>query len=140
MIRARACAYQGVRSVNFSQKFCVRTKWMTPNLEPNLPHYFLHSKQRPNFQNTRFRAKFLILNLGQNLPYLRDLGSNVKKMLSYLKSALSNFFQKVSCKTKKIEIWDQKYIIRVFLGRILKTTIVIFQFTVSHTNTSIFKI
>ena len=88
MIRARACAYQGVRSVTFSQKFSVRTKWITPNLEPNLPHYFLHSKQRPNFQNARFRAKFLIFSFKK--LYLHRLGLFlIKDYISYEKKLAS---------------------------------------------------
>ena len=38
-----------------------KMKWESLNLEPNLPHY---SKQRSNFQNARFRAKFKILKFG----------------------------------------------------------------------------
>ena len=42
--------------------------------------------------------------------------------MSYLKSALSNLSKrKVLCTTKKLEIWDQKY-----LGSTLKKAIVIF--------------
>ena len=29
--RTSTCAYQGVRNVSFFEKFCVCTKWMTPN-------------------------------------------------------------------------------------------------------------
>ena len=40
-------------------------------------------------------------------------GSNLKKILSYLKSAFSNLLKcKVSCKTQKLEILDQKYLIK----------------------------
>ena len=34
-------------------------------------------------------------NLGQNLSYFSVLGSNIKKLLSYFKSAIPNVFQKV---------------------------------------------
>ena len=45
-----------------------------------------------------------------------------------MKSALSNLsICKVSCKTKKLKIWAQKYLIWVFLDRVLKKTIFIFE-------------
>ena len=66
--------------------------------------------------------------MGLNLFYLGDLGSNFKKLLLYLMSALICLSKyKVSCKTKKLEIWDQKNIILVFLGRFLKKTIAMFE-------------
>ena len=45
-----------------------------------------------------------------------------------MKSAISNLsICKVSCKTKKLKIWAQKYLIWVFLDRVLKETIFIFK-------------
>ena len=45
-----------------------------------------------------------------------------------MKSALSNLsICKVSCKTKNLKIWAQKYLIWVFLDRVLKETIFIFK-------------
>ena len=62
------------------------------------------------------------------LLYLGVLGSNLKKLLSYLKLALSNLLKcKVSWKTKKPNIWDWKYLIWAFLGRFLKKTVIIFE-------------
>ena len=33
----------------------------------------------------------------------------------------------VSCKTKKLEIWDQQYLIWIFLDKNVKKTIIIFE-------------
>ena len=55
------------------------------------------------------------LKFGSKLSYLGVLGSNFKILMSYLKSVLLNLSGcKALCKTKKPEIWDQKYPIWVF--------------------------
>ena len=50
------------------------------------------------------------LNLGPKMPYIWIfLGCNFKKLLSCLKSPLSNLPEyKVLCKNKSPEMWDQK--------------------------------
>ena len=82
-----------------------------------------HLKQPQIFQNARFRIKLEFLNLGPTLLS----GCNFKKLLSYLKSALSYLSKcKVSFKTKILEIFDQKYFIWV-LRQDFEETVVIFE-------------
>ena len=75
------------------------------NLRPKLPYLdiFRLTFEKNSchiFQNAIFCAK------------LKILGSSFKKLFPYWKLALSNLSKcKVSCKTKNLEIWDQKYLI-----------------------------
>ena len=50
---------------------------------------------------------------GTKLPYMNVLNCNFKKLLSYLKTTLSNA-KKVHRKTNRFGIWDQNYLISVF--------------------------
>ena len=72
--------------------------------------------------------------MGQKLPYLDVLGSNFQKLLSYLHSQIcqnANFHAKL----KKLKyVSAKKYLIWVFLGRVLKETTVIFEISSSIYN------
>ena len=75
-----------------------------------------------------FTEKQKCLNLGPKTPDLGILGWNLKTILSYLKSAPSNLSDcKILRKNKSAWIWDQKYLVCVFLGKNFKNTIVIFE-------------
>ena len=54
------------------------------------------------------------------MPNMRILGCNLKILLTYLKS-WNLLCCKVWCKTKNLYIWDQIYVILVFLDWMLKT-------------------
>ena len=61
------------------------------------------------------KQKFL--NLDSKMPCLGFYGSRFQKLLPYLKSAPSNLsYSKILYKNKISYIWDQKYLILVFLG------------------------
>ena len=64
LTRTRTCAYQEVRNVSFFGKFCVPTKWMTPNTKMmQRANTLLHVAQEPS-QNLVPKPTYLLeLNL-----------------------------------------------------------------------------